>query len=192
MMEASMVKGWVCMRVLILGVALIVASSVHGGGSAETELAATGAELLQPFKRDLKQALTSGLEKGVAEAIDVCRVEAPAIADRHGSDAVRMGRTSHKLRNPGNAPPDWVAPLLAEYVDARRDGPTIVELDDGSAGYIEPIVTQPVCLACHGSTVAPEIAAQLEAAYPHDNATGFSVGDLRGLWWVTFPADEGR
>jgi hypothetical protein len=46
-----------------------------------------------------------------------------------------------------------------------------------------------LCLVCHGETLAPEIAAQIAAQYPEDQATGFADGDLRGVFWVEFPSD---
>jgi len=180
-------------RLIPFLVALLVAfAAADAGAPIDAELAEDGAKRLQPFKRDMKQALMSGLQQGTDRAIDACRLEAPAIAGRHGNDSVLMGRTSHKLRNPANAPPDWVAPLLAEYVDSTRSGPSVVQIDDDTAGYIEPIMLQPVCLACHGSAIAPDVAAKIDAAYPDDQATGFAEGELRGLWWIRFPIEEAR
>ena len=54
-------------------------------------------------------------------------------------------------------------------------------------GYVEPIVMQPMCLTCHGESLAPEIAARISEVYPDDQATGFKVGDFRGVFWVEFP-----
>lgn len=148
-----------------------------------------GAELLTPFKRDLKQALLGGLEQGPAAAIDVCKLDAPAIAARLSTKGAEMGRTSHRLRNPANASPDWVRPILDAFLAGGEEpAPVAVELAGGRAGYVEPIALQPLCLTCHGSSLAPDVAARLSEAYPRDRATGFEVGDLRGVWWVTFPA----
>ena len=52
-------------------------------------------------------------------AIDACRVEAPRIAERVGAAGVAAGRTSHRLRNPANAPEPWMVPPLDEF----RAGP---------------------------------------------------------------------
>ena len=50
------------------------------------------------------------------------------------------------------------------------------------------IATEPLCVACHGTEVAPEVRATILAHYPDDGATGFSLGDLRGALWVEVPA----
>jgi len=157
----------------------LFAASLILVSSASADPASEGAGLLAPFKADLKAALMAGLEKGPAAAIEVCRTEA---------DGVRMRRTSHRLRNPANEAPRWVAPIVATWTaaDAERT-PVVVALPDDRAGYVEPIMVQPMCLACHGETLAEDVAARIATLYPADQATGFSVGDFRGVFWVEFP-----
>ena len=146
-----------------------------------------GAELLAPFKSDLKQALTGGMQEGPAAAIEVCSELAPGIAASLSIDGVKMGRSSHKLRNPDNVAPDWLVPLIDGYVSGGNDlAPQTVALDNGRTGYAEPIIVQPVCLACHGAELDESVAAQIAALYPEDQATGFSAGDFRGVFWVEF------
>ena len=66
---------------------------------------------------------------GPAAAIDVCSQEAVAIAEAVGKEyGVAIGRTSFRLRNPANAPRDWVKP----FVEQRSDTPQHVQLDDGN------------------------------------------------------------
>lgn len=166
---------------------LVAACAVHAD---ESELA-RGAELLTPFKQNLQQALKSGLAEGPAEAIQVCRVQAPGIADALSVEGVRMGRTSHKLRNPDNTSPDWVNPIMKTYLeDPSSRAPRAVELPDNRRGYVEPIIVQPLCLTCHGSELAPAVSEQIAALYPDDQATGFEAGDLRGVFWLEFPGEE--
>ena len=173
-----------CRAILIWLV--LAASTIH---AQDAELA-RGAELLAPFKQELQNALKSGLAKGPAEAIQVCRVKAPEIAKALSVDGVRIGRSSHRLRNPDNTAPDWVNPIMQAYLDdpASRE-PRAVELADNRWGYAEPIMVQPLCLNCHGSELAPDIAAQVSELYPEDRATGFEAGDLRGVFWLEFPGE---
>jgi len=145
---------------------------------------------LQPFKKDLKGALLEGLEDGPQSAILVCKTAAPAIAARRTAEGVEMGRTSHKLRNPDNAPADWLKSLLTAYTSGAQDPHLVVVLDDGRVGYVEPIYVQKPCLMCHGETISPNLAGQLAAEYPDDRATGFREGDFRGLFWLTMPAGK--
>lgn len=171
-------------RPLLILSALATLANVAQAGD---DPAAHGAELLAPFKAELKSALMAGMQEGPAMAIEVCSEDAPAIAASLSVDGVQMGRSSHKLRNTGNAAPDWLAPVIDAYASGVSElAPVVVQLDDGRHGYAEPIRVQPVCLACHGKAVDDEVARRIEALYPNDKATGFADGDFRGVFWVTF------
>jgi hypothetical protein len=157
-------------------------------GAAQAAAPPAGAELLKPFKQQLMGALKAGLEQGPAEAIAACSVKAPEIAAGLSVEGVSMGRASHQLRNPANAAPDWVAPVIQDYLaeDAAVQ-PRVVTIADGLQGYVEPIRVKSMCLMCHGASLAPEVSARIAELYPEDQATGFEVGDLRGVFWVSWP-----
>ena len=142
-----------------------------------------GAEAISPFKVQLKQALVEGMKTGPTDAINACRIQAPKIAAGLSNSKLKVGRTSHKLRNQSNAPEDWMAPLIDRYLGGATE-PIAVQIDKGVVGYVEPIMTQPLCLTCHGSTLPPAIEAEIAKLYPSDAATGFEVGELRGLFWA--------
>ena len=172
---------------LLVTAALAATSMVR----ADETGAARGAALLMPFKQELKQALLAGLEEGPENAISVCKDQAPMIARTLSVNGVKVGRSSHRLRNPENTAPDWVSPILAAYVQAESErAPVAIPLAGERVGYVEPLIMQPLCLACHGDALAPNIASRITKEYPHDQATGFEVGDLRGVFWVEFPADQ--
>ena len=125
---------------------------------------------------------------GPAAAIEVCSQEAVTIAAAVGEEhGVEIGRTSFKLRNQANAPREW----MKEFVEARSDSQQQIRLDDGNLGVLYPIHLRVQCLMCHGQpeelldVVKPEIAKR----FPHDEATGFKINDLRGWFWVEVPAD---
>ena len=171
-------------RSLSAVLALIAFAAVAQAGD---DPAAHGASLLAPFKAELKNALMAGMKEGPATAIEVCSDDAPGIAAKLSVDGVLMGRSSHKLRNPDNAAPDWLAPIIDAYASGDDElAPVVVDLDDGRHGYAEPIRVQPLCLTCHGKTVHADVAERIEALYPDDEATGFSEGDFRGVFWVSF------
>ena len=158
---------------------------------AESAWLDRGAGIVQPFKMELKSALMSAMAKGPSEAINACRLEAPAIAERMNRDGIRIGRTSHRLRNPSNRPPEWVQPLLTAAVDdAGQSMPRTLRLGADRVGYIEPITVQKPCLMCHGSSIAEPVAQRIARLYPDDEATGFAAGDFRGMFWVEFPVPE--
>lgn len=174
-------------RILVLFAVSAWAAAAPGSEALDPR-AQHGANLLQPFKRDLQAALQQGLAQGPAAAIDACRIQAPRIAAGLSRAGVRLGRSSHRLRNPANEPPSWVVPLLDGYKDEPGDrAPRLVAAGPDRTGYAEPIYIQPKCLLCHGSELAPPVAVKLEVLYPEDRATGFQAGDFRGVFWVEFP-----
>jgi hypothetical protein len=168
---------------------IIVLALAVGVGQAQDAELARGSELLSPFKRDLQEALRLGLTKGPVEAIGACRVQAPEIAKALSKDGINLGRSSHRLRNPANSPPEWVSPILGAYVDDSADrAPRVVPLQNNRFGYVEPILIKPLCLTCHGEVLAPDVASRIDELYPEDRATKFNDGDFRGVFWVEVPA----
>jgi len=146
---------------------------------------------LQPLKRELRAALTGALEEGGPErAIEVCQLRAPEIARVAATRGAVLGRTSHRLRNPENAPEPWMSDFLGEYLANPGDNePRAVRLASGEIGYVEPIRMKGICMRCHGDSIEPGVKDRLRALYPEDQATGFTRGELRGIFWVKLPAD---
>lgn len=178
-------------RAILLLLLVALCSAAARAEASEADDVAQATKRLAVFKRELQAALQQGLARGPAEAIDACRLRAPEIAGELSRDGVRIGRTSHRLRNPSNAGPGWVEPLLAAYlVDEAERKARLVQLSEGRRGYVEPILVQPPCLVCHGETLAPDVAARIDTLYPDDRARGFHTGDLRGVFWLELPADE--
>jgi hypothetical protein len=145
--------------------------------------------LLAPFKSQLVEVLTTAVAEGPVHAVEFCNTRALEIGAELSTGGVEMGRTSHRLRNPDNAPEAWMEPLLADYEASpeQRDA-RAVRLDDGRVGYVEPIYVKPVCLTCHGD-VGGELADMIASLYPDDRATGFAVGEFRGMFWLKMPTD---
>ena len=149
-----------------------------------------GAEALRPLKSSLQVAMLNGLAEGPENAIAVCREKAPELAARASSDGVRVGRTSHRLRNPANAAKPWMLPLLNAYAAAPTDtAAKVVALDGGGVGYVEPIYVRALCIGCHGAPLAPSVTETIAELYPEAQATGFEPGDFRGIFWVEFDAE---
>jgi hypothetical protein len=125
-------------------------------------------------------------EKGVENAIGVCRAEAPRIAAEIAKERdLKIGRTSFKLRNPENAPPAWAEPLIAKRVESPR----FLQGPDGELAALFPIRLKASCMTCHGleATVDPKIREKIAEAYPEDRAMGFSANELRGWFWIEVP-----
>lgn len=147
----------------------------------------------------LKTELTAALaQSGPSGAIEVCRVRAPEIAARLSLESgAKVSRTALRVRNPANAPDDLQRAVLEQFVADMASGKVeppleaAVEINRGGSverRYMRAIPTDAICLTCHGTELAPEVKAAIAKAYPVDQATGFSTGQLRGAFSVIWPA----
>jgi hypothetical protein len=183
-------------RLLLLSLAASSIASVgskrEGAPAAEPapELVARGQKAVGAMKQQLVAALTEALKQGAPSAIPVCSGVAPGIAQAVSSGGVTVGRATRKPRNPANAVAGWRETALATFEQRVAAGQPLTgatwtsRLPGGAVAYAEPLVIQEVCLACHGASLAPEVSAALAARYPADRATGYAVGDLRGVAWA--------
>lgn len=132
--------------------------------------------------RTLMQTVVAASAEGAPNAVRVCNDSAPRLAAEASAPGVRLGRTSHRLRNPDNAAPAWAA----AHVEGGESTPAVFRGPEGQLAELAPIATAPACLACHGDAAAfpPELQATLTALYPEDRATGFREGELRGWFWL--------
>lgn len=179
---------------ILLLVSLALASSAPGEEPAGERLErsrAIIAEFASRLQHSLQSAMVGG---GPAAATEICRDEAPRIASELSRQfGVSVERTSLRYRNPANMPAPWQSAVLRQFEESAEQGEPadrLEYLDDAGMRYMKAIPTTGICLACHGSRLAPEVEAALAESYPHDPARGYAVGDIRGAFSVTWPAEE--
>ncbi len=148
------------------------------------------------LKGELKAAIAEG---GPGNGIAVCNERAPQVAAQVAADSgVTIGRSSLRLRNPENAGPPWVQAWLQATGERKAEGLApqagIVEVDGARVAHlVVPMQVEALCVACHGPAdgLAADVATALAERYPKDAATGYAVGDLRGVLWVEAPVEQG-
>ena len=156
----------------------------------------------QTFSGALKSELMAAMQAGgPVTAIQVCSQRAEEIAREVSErEGMELQRVSRNYRNPDNAPNAWQLSVLQTFKARRAAGAEPGELTwnefvgagrDRELRYMKAIITDGVCLQCHGETVAPEVRAKLDELYPNDRAIGYRKGDVRGAFVVTqiVPAD---
>lgn len=170
-------------RVTLICAALIVPSALSA-----TELGIeTSRAQAAGFLKELRLRLQAGMAESPMAAIAVCQDEAPKIAERWSTEAAIVRRTALRLRQPHNAASEAdQATMLAfsKRLAAGESASSVEEFSvtaDGSMRYARALVTEAPCLVCHGETLAPAIAKTIGERYPADRATGFRLGDLRGI-----------
>jgi hypothetical protein len=168
--------------------------------SAEEDRSAVesrGREIVRQAGRALSSVLVQAIEQGgYTNAFPLCSVQAlpltESLAQAHG---VQLRRVSHRPRNEANRASPQEAFIIGRYADLLEQGvqpePEVVLSGTGPALFYAPIVIGTnLCLECHGMPeidLRPEVRPLIAQLYPRDEATGFKLGELRGLWRVDFP-----
>jgi 4-hydroxy-3-methylbut-2-en-1-yl diphosphate synthase IspG/GcpE len=155
-------------------------------------------ELLTQLGQKLKASLSA---EGPEAAVSVCKEASPAIAKalsaKHGAQMTRVGT---RVRNPAMGTPNpWQKEALAQF-EARlsqAESPATMEywsvVDAGNGKrelhYAKAITVQAMCVTCHGtaSDIPATLAEKIRTEYPQDQATGYSVGKLRGAAVISRP-----
>ncbi len=146
--------------------------------------------IVKQFGGSLKPALKKALKTGgPAHAIDVCSVQAPAIAQRLQKETGwSVRRVSLKPRNAETAVPDaWEKKVLEQFDARQAKGESAkkmayAEVVDGKFRFMKAQGVEPVCLTCHAAKVSPQVEAALQQKYPQDHALGYSLGQIRGAF----------
>lgn len=183
--------------VLTLAAALAACLSASAVRAAEVDRAAEGRAIAAGFGAELRAALQSAMaEGGPLAAIRVCNEDAPRIARAAAEQSgAEVGRTSTRLRNPGNRPDAHEQAVLeafaAELAAGAAESPPwrLDTLPDGRVRFMSAIIVQPQCLGCHGENLAAPVAQAIDRLYPEDQARGYQPGELRGAFTITWPAD---
>lgn len=152
-------------------------------------------EILAPFKQGLLKTVQSAVQTGgPSSAVEACQLEAPQIEAKsvEGLSRIRLGRATHRARNPKNVPAPWMKEYFENFLSTGvRPKVEVVRIDNEKLGYIEPIfIGMPLCLQCHGTEIQEELGKKIKELYPEDQAVGFKAGDFRGVFWVEYEASE--
>ena len=149
------------------------------------------------FKSKIEQV---GSQKGLPAVVDFCYDNAQKLTDSMGkAHNVVMQRVSHKLRNPKNEPTDAQRDVINQYLELQNEKqrlePIVKKDKEGYVHFYAPIKIKEKCLQCHGkpgNEVKDVVLKKIKEKYPHDEATGFKKGELRGIWDIKFLDQAGK
>jgi hypothetical protein len=187
------------MKTLRLALAALLALPLTAAQPPSPEALASQARglagnLMLSLQGELFAAMKDG---GPLKALEVCRTRAPEIAKAIAAGTPwKVARTAARVRNPANAPDTWESARLEEFRGRLAAGEELAALEafevvetDGrpTFRYAKAIGTASPCLACHGASLKPEVAAKVKELYPEDQAVGFAAGQLRGAFTLSRP-----
>ncbi|MAT56567.1 MAG: hypothetical protein CMF23_01185 [Ignavibacteriae bacterium] len=150
--------------------------------------------LSMKFMGELKSILQKEIKQnGIVNAVSVCSDTAQTLTQQFAKEHnIYIKRVSAKNRNPINIPNDYESSAIQKLEKLKSEGNLKKETEffeivnsNGikTVNYIKPIVTEGICLSCHGSesTISDDVKQILSNKYPEDKAVGYSIGDLRGI-----------
>lgn len=161
------------------------------------DIAKTSTAFMQQLGRAMKTEMKNN---GPVAAIKVCTEISPATAGEISrKTGWKVTRTGTRVRNPALAMPDtWEQRILAQFQARANSGESLKNMtysewvNEPNGKYfrfMQAIGVEPVCLTCHGSSsgIPDSVKAVLQERYPHDQATGYKAGDLRGAVSIKRP-----
>lgn len=150
----------------------------------------------QEIALDTKMALGKHLigkmtNGGTLEALAHCNVKAIPVTDSMSTVLkAEVKRVSNKPRNVNNRANNEETEAINKFQTALDNSamppPIVMENQYQYRGYY-PIITNQMCLNCHGKygeTLSEEVATKINDLYPYDQATGYDLNQVRGIFVV--------
>lgn len=149
------------------------------------------AALVQKLGGELKAQMA---KNGPVAALGFCSSQAMTLT-KEVSDTTHYSvkRVTLHERNPQNRANAQESRILSAWQNKLKEAQPLPAYEIDSDGTIDhfykPIfINNEACLKCHGAVdQGSEIGKAIQAAYPTDKATGYKMGDLRGMIAVDIP-----
>jgi cytochrome c553 len=132
-------------------------------------------------------------KKGTVAALSFCNERAYPLTDSLANVYnAEIRRVSDQPRNPNNKASTSELEHIKSFKNAIASGekydPIVVEGEE-KINFYYPIVTNSMCLQCHGkieADIQPEVVNILKSKYPNDKAVGYTTNEVRGIWSIAF------
>jgi len=145
-------------------------------------------------KKELGKNLMGTIKnKGVNSAVTFCNERAYFITDSMSSAFnAKIKRVSDKPRNPENEANKKELIHIEAFknmLSEEQEIEPILEESDTTVNFYYPIITNAMCLQCHGTEnnqMKPDVYKTIKALYPLDQAIGYGENQVRGIWSISF------
>ncbi|MCP9767121.1 DUF3365 domain-containing protein [Lacihabitans sp. LS3-19] len=178
--------------VLVAMVGLNCVNTKVSSNSDEQYYLDLGKNISSTTQAVLGKNLMNAMAKGGPEyALEFCNSKAYPLTDSMALvHKTSIKRVSDKARNPLNQANRLEKSIIVSVKEQLKNGESpkseIREVKGKMVAYY-PIVTNAMCLQCHGKvnqTVQQKTFDKINDYYPKDQALGYDVNQLRGLWVV--------
>ena len=176
----------------VIAIALVSSTMIVSAQNSDADIAKEGVKYIKMLGKTLKGELKKRLKDDPTglQAAYMCSKSAQDITVRVNKEypkGVRVYRTALKYRNAKNKPDATDIEVMKRFEEQIKSGsfkkkPIVVNLDGKSRVYV-PLMTQKVCLKCHGDPqkIDKKVKEIISSKYPNDKAIGFKEGSLRGV-----------
>lgn len=144
----------------------------------------------QILLKNVSQQIAQG---GTLQAVDFCNENAVKLTQSLEDNLFKISRLSNKNRNPKNGLTteiDQKAWNEIAHLPKEISKKEILLQEENKVVYYKAIpLGMPTCLLCHGTKnteITPETWQIISQKYPDDKATDYKMGELRGLWKISF------
>lgn len=178
--------------VLVAMVGLNCVNTKFSSGSDKQYYLDLGKNISSTTQAVLGKNLMNAMAKGGPEyALEFCNSKAYPLTDSMALvHKTSIKRVSDKARNPLNQANRLEKSIIVSVKEQLKNSESpkseIREVKGKMVAYY-PIVTNAMCLQCHGKvnqTVQQKTFDKINDYYPKDQALGYDVNQLRGLWVV--------
>lgn len=188
----------------ILSITLLITVSFFGCQNRESESQKTlseddlssykqkGGEFVGATQKVLASNLVEAIqESGTEGALAFCNIQAIPLTDSMSVELeAHIKRVTDQPRNPDNlankSELEYIRSAKLDLSEGKEVSPSIHYINEKVIGYY-PIITNQLCMQCHGnenSQIDDATLEKINTLYPEDQATGYDVGELRGIWVV--------
>lgn len=145
-------------------------------------------------KTELGKKLIGTIQKkGTPEAVEFCNEKAYSLTDSMSQVYnATIKRVSDKPRNINNRASidelKYINIFKNTLANKEEPQPIVVETGD-LVNFYYPITTNAVCLQCHGQPqkeIQTKTLQSIKNLYPNDQAIGYGIDEVRGIWSITF------
>jgi len=158
---------------------------------AEGDYIGLGRHIVMSTKKILGKNLKQTIKnKGVKEAVSFCNLNAVPILDSMKLvHHAKINRVTNKARNQNNIANELENEIIHNYQTQIENGKELSPIlnETGKlATFYMPIVTNQMCIKCHGysTQIDKETYNEINRLYPKDMAIGYIPQQIRGLWRV--------
>ena len=166
----------------------------QGSEASQHSIEERGIQIAQTTQAELGKNLMAQIKKnGNIVALQFCNIKALPLTDSMAQvHKAHIKRITDKPRNPKNKANAMERQHIQHYknqVAAGREIKPIVTRLGNEVEFYYPIVTNAMCLNCHGTPkeqLEPITFAKIRELYPEDQAINYSENEVRGIWSIRF------